>query len=186
MDFTLNHAHAFGITPGAASHPEYPIEKLLRWPDAGRAGPVTPSRQHIAPEGTLLVTQADGLRLLGLTESALRRGITMLQDRLGVRFKASAPRVRYIHGSTILEPSMTILVHGRADHLAMVQRDLARRRGRVIRVQEDDTFLLVGEAALANLLGYADWLATMTGEDPYVGMWLSRYRRLGSPASGME
>jgi len=35
--------------------------------------------------------------------------------------------------------------------------------------------VLEGEAPLADLLGFHDWLADLTAGGPYVSTWLSRY-----------
>jgi translation elongation factor EF-G len=50
-----------------------------------------------------------------------------------------------------------------------------RRRGRIKRLDERGPFILEGEAPLAALLGYRQWLRDLIQDDAYVGLRLSRY-----------
>ena len=55
-------------------------------------------------------------------------------------------------------------------------RDLARRKARVLRVEQHrGPFVIEAEAPLANLLGYGDWLDDLAEGRADLSMWLARY-----------
>ena len=87
-----------------------------------------------------------------------------------------SPTVRYAHGAQLLEPWMVVLMSGPAHFLPLIQRDLARRQARILRVEDHrGPFLLEAEAPLANLLGYAAWLDELAEGSADLSMWLARY-----------
>jgi hypothetical protein len=133
-------------------------------------------RRRPAIEDTLYVGDHRGLRVLARAEGPLRVAVAGLVARFGAGVRVDPPSVRYAHGVPVLEPWMSVLVNGPELFASLVERDLASRRGALHRLQQKGgAFVLEGEAPLAHLLGYADWLAELTDDDPYVGMWLSRY-----------
>ena len=158
-------------------HAECPIEQTLRSDDPTVQDKLMrePWSRRSRPEGTLYVADYNGLRLLGKSEAALDAAVEPLRRRFGVRIIVDAPSVRYVFGSPTLEPHMTVLLNGPARHVAIVERDFLRRRGRIRRLDQRGSFILEGEATLANLLGYGQWLRDLIQDDPCLGMWLSRY-----------
>ena len=158
-------------------HPECPIEQTLRSDDAETQGQLMQRAlvAKIRPEGTLFVADYNGLRLLGRSERALDAAVEPLQRRFGDRLVVDAPSVRYAFGVPTLEPYMTVLINGPERYLPVIQRDFLRRRGRIKRLDQRGPFVLEGEAPLASLLGYGQWLRDLMEDDPYVGLWLSRY-----------
>ena len=163
----------------ALMHPECPIEQSLRGADAGAQREL---QQEIwnAPSfieaGVLLVADPKCLRVLARTERALAEPVGALRRRYGDAIVVEPPAVRYAHGAPVLEPYMIVLLCGPEDHLPIVQRDLAKRRSQITRLDHHaGLFVLEAEAPLANLLGYGDALQTLTGGETDVSMWLSRY-----------
>jgi len=158
-------------------HAECPIEQTLRSDDPTVQDELMrePWSRRSRPEGTLYVADYNGLRLLGRSEAALDAAVEPLRRRLGVRIIIDAPSVRYVFGSSTLEPHMTVLLNGPARHVAIVERDFLRRHGRIKRLDQRGSFILEGEATLANLLGYRQWLRDLIQDDLCLGMWLSRY-----------
>jgi hypothetical protein len=169
-------------SPGVARrhsllHPECPIEQTLRGNDNETRGQLVrePWSHKIRPDGTLFVADHSGLRLLARSERALDGAVEPLQHRFGARLTVNAPSVRYAFGVPTLEPYMMVLINGPARHLSVIREDFLRRRGRIKRLDQRGPFILEGEAPLAGLLGYRRWLRDLIQDDPYVGLWLSRY-----------
>jgi hypothetical protein len=161
-------------------HPECPIEQTFRSDDPSVQQQLMQHawQRTAAPEQALLVADYNGLRVLGHSERALNRVAKALRHRFGAGLVVDTPLVRYSFGVPVLEPYMTVLINGPVRDLAMVQEDLASRRGRIVRLSEQETFVLEAEAPLAALLGYEEWLQDLFAEDwdrSYVGLWLSRY-----------
>ena len=158
-------------------HPDCPIEQTLRGDDAEAQGQLIqePWSQSNRSDGTLFVADYDGLRLLGRSEEALNSAVELLKGRFGQRLVVDVPSVRYAFGVPTLEPYMRVLVNGPERYLPVIQRDLLRRRGRIKRVDRRRPFVLEGEAPLACLLGYGQWLRDLMQDDPHVGLRLSRY-----------
>ena len=160
-------------------HPECPIEQSLRGAHAAAQRELLQEIWHgpsFIEDGALLVADPKCLRVLARTERALAGPVGALRQRYGSRIVVEPPAVRYAHGAPVLEPYMIVLLCGPEGPLAAVQRDLAKRRSRITRLESHaGLFVLEAEAPLANLLGYFDWLQTLTDGDCDASMWLSRY-----------
>lgn len=164
----------------AMLHPECPIEQAVHGRDAAVQAELLREiwRHHsFIDNGAMLMAEPKRLRVLARTEGALRAPVDALRERYGEGLVVEPPTVRYVHGAIVLEPYMALLLAAPARHLAFLQQDLARRRGYVRRLDEQHArFVLEGEAPLAGLLGYRDWLDALIDDDECeVGMWLSRY-----------
>jgi len=163
-------------------HPEYPIEQRARGqtPKADALVLREVRRQSRAAMDTLFVADHGALRILGRSEAALKDAIADLMHRYGGAFVAEPPGVRYAHGARVLEPWMEVLVNAPERHCETVKRVFLRRRGAIGRITpRGAAFVLEGEAPLADLLGFEEWLGDLTGGGPYVSTWLSRYRPIG-------
>jgi len=167
---TLSRGHAL-------IHAEYPIEQTLRGHDAEIQSLLMQEAwsRDTRPEGTLFVADYDGLRLLGRSEGALDAAVTPLRNRFGDRLVVDEPSVRYAFGVPTLEPYMTVLINAPTHCMSVIQRDFLQRRGRTNRLRRRISFVLEGEAPLASLLGYEQWIRESMTEVPYVGLCLSRY-----------
>ncbi len=136
------------------THPEYPIEQTF-----GSDDPVTQqqlmraARRTLETDSTLLVADYNGLRVLARSEAALDRVAESLRQRFGATLLVDAPAVRYAHLVPVLEPYMVVLVNAPVSDLAAVRNDFVGRRGRITRLVERGSFVLEGEAPLAQLLG---------------------------------
>jgi len=161
-------------------HPECPVEQAIRSDDPAVQAALLREiwrRHSFIGEGTLLVADPKGLRVLARTEGALRGPVDTLSREHGHRLIVEPQSVRYAHGAPVLEPYMTVLLCGPARYQPRLQGDLAQRRAHLTRVdQRADPFVLEAEAPLGSLLGYRDWLDEWSGGDVDVSMWLSRYR----------
>jgi len=81
-----------------------------------------------------------------------------------------------VHGAPVLEPWMSVTVNVPYPHADMLEEDFHARRGHLRRMTPvAGRMVLEGEAPLADLLGYDDWLAELTGDEPLVATALSRY-----------
>jgi hypothetical protein len=158
-------------------HAEYPIEQTLHSDDAETQGVLMqrPWSREKWPDGTLYLADYSGLRLLGRSEGALGDAVGPLRRRFAERLVVDPPSVRYAFGPPTLEPYMKVLVNGPERYMKVIRRDFLRRRGRINRLDQCGAFVLDGEAPLADLLGYRQWVSDLTGEVPCVGLWLSRY-----------
>lgn len=160
-------------------HPECPIEQTLRGRDEGAKARLTQLawREAAAPEDAVLVAEHDRVRALARSESALARVVARIVQGLGGRIDVRPPAVRYLPGTPVLEPWMTVIASGPDRYLPLVQKDMARRRGRIVRARERaGKFVLEAEAPLAQLLGYTTWLGELTEEAlPHASAWLCRY-----------
>jgi hypothetical protein len=161
-------------------HPDYPIAQSFRSDDPAAQQQLMQQASHpvVEPEQALLVTDYNGLRVLGRSEQALDRVAGTLRRRLGAALVAGPREVRYGNGDPVLEPHMVVLVHGPASCLARVREDLLARGGRIARVVDRSMFVLEGEAPLARLLGYRERMREMLAESwsqSHVATWLSRY-----------
>lgn len=161
----------------ALIHAEYPIEQALRSDDAGVQSLLMqePWFRDARPEGTLFVADYNGLRLLGRSERALDAAVRPLRRRFAGRLVVGAPSVRYAFGVPTLEPYMMVLINGPERCLPGIRRDFLQRRGRVRRLQQRAAFVLEGEAPLAGLLGYEQWIRDSTANALHVGLRLGRY-----------
>jgi hypothetical protein len=160
-------------------HPELPIEQTLRGLDDSAKVRLTQLawQEAAAPEDALLVAEHDRVRALARSEPALSRVVARIVRGLEGRVHVRPPAVRYLPGNPVLEPWMTVVASGPERYLPLVQKDMARRRGRIVRARERaGTFVLEAEAPLAELLGYTAWLGELTEEAlPHASAWLSRY-----------
>ena len=161
-------------------HPEYPIAQAFHSDDPATQQQLMQlaGQALTEPEQALLVADYNGLRALGRSESALNRVAGQLRRRFGAALVAAPPDVRYGDGNPLLEPHMVVLVHGPATHLARVRKDLLARRGRITRIVDRSMFVLEGEAPLAELLGYDEYMRNTLADDwnqSHVATWLSRY-----------
>lgn len=168
-----------GPAPVALAHPECPIEQSVK-----SAQPHTQTallgeawRRHPpAGEGAMIVAEAEGVRVLGRSEGALRPVVEGFRERFGRDVVVGAPRVRYAHRPYLAEPWMTVLASGPGQFAPLLMRDLARRKARVLRVEQHrGPFVIEAEAPLANLLGYGDWLDDLAEGRADLSMWLARY-----------
>ena len=168
-----------GPAPVALAHPECPIEQPVKSAHAHVQAALLGEawRRHPpAGEGAMIVADPDGVRVLGRSEGALRPVVEAFRERFGSAVVVGAPRVRYAHRPRLAEPWMTVLASGPAAFAPLILRDLARRKARVLRVEQHrGPFLLEAEAPLANLLGYADWLDELAEGRADLSMWLARY-----------
>jgi len=158
-------------------HAEFPIEQKLRSADAETQSQLMeePWSRGTRSEGTLFVAGYNGLRLLGRSERALDGAVEPLRRRFGDRLVVEPPSIRYAFGVPTLEPYMMVLINGSERFLPQIERDFLRRRGRIKRLAQHACFVLEGEAPLAGLLGYEQWIRESMTAVPYLGLWLSRY-----------
>lgn len=161
----------------ALIHAECPIEQSLHSDDPGIQSRLLqePWSRGARPEGALFVADYTGLRVLGRSETALDVAVRPLRRRYGDRLRVGAPGVRYAFGVPTLEPYMTVLINGPEHSLPTIKKDFLQRRGRIRRLQRRAFFILEGEAPLAGLLGYEQWIRALTAAAPHVGLWLARY-----------
>jgi hypothetical protein len=164
--------------PAALWRPEYPIEQRARSRTLEGPALLRETRRHSpARNDTFLVADHSALRILGRSAAALKGAIADLAHRHGDALLAEPPSVRYVHAACVLEPWMEVLVNAPERYCAHVKRDFLRRRGNVRRIAwRGAAFVLEGEAPLADLLGFDEWLGDLTKGGPYVSTWLSRYR----------
>lgn len=167
---------ARGVVPLAT--PECPIEQAVRarFP-AARAALHEAARLRPDPRGDAwLVAVDEGVRVLAKTEGALRPVVAGIVERHGRDVVVSAPRVRYMHRPNLAEPWMRIDATGPAALLPLVLRDLERRMGRTVRIDDHGgPFALEADAPLANLLGYAEWFDDLCEGRGVVSLRLLRY-----------
>ena len=158
-------------------HADRPIEQTVRSNDADTQSQLMqePWSRSNRLEGTLFVADYNGLRLLGKSEGALDAAVEPLRRRFGDRLVVDAPSVRYVFGVPTLEPYMTVAISGPQRYLPVIQTDFLQRRGRVKLLQQGGPFVLEGEAPLASLLGYRQWLRDSMEDVPNVDLALSRY-----------
>ena len=165
--------------PRMPTHPEYPIEQAFGSDDPITQQQLMQQASRGTPEPqTLLVADYNGLRVLARSEAALSRVAEVLRRRFGAMLLVGAPTVRYADCVPVLEPYMVVLVNAPASHLAAVRKDFVARRGRITRLVERGSFVLEGEAPLAELLGYYQHMREMLAEhweESNVATWLSRY-----------
>jgi predicted membrane GTPase involved in stress response len=162
------------------THPEYPIEQAFASDD-----PITQqqlmqqvSQSTAEADHTLFVADYNGLFVLGRSEAALNDVAEALRRRFGATLVVGPPTVRYAHRVPALEPYMIVLVNAPVSYLARIRRDFASRRGRITRIVESESFVLEGEAPLAELLGYHQHMRDMLAGNwnaSHVATWLSRY-----------
>ena len=166
-----------GATP--LMHPECPIEQRLHSADSRVQSELLREAWHRHPpagEGAMVVAESAGVRVLARSEGALRPVVDGLRGRFRDGIVVGSPTVRYAHGAQMLEPWMVVLMSGPAHFLPLIQKDLARRQARILRVEDHrGPFVLEAEAPLANLLGYADWLDELAEGSADLSMWLARY-----------
>jgi hypothetical protein len=166
-----------------AWHPEYPIEQTVRWrQEQTRAALLREAwRRRSKPDEALYVADYDGLRILAPTERTLEHAVTSLRSAHGDALVVEPLSIRYIHGAVVLEPWMAVLLNVPDRYGFAVEHDFVRRRGDIRRFdQHGAAFVLEGEAPLADLLGYAEWLRGIMNDEPSLAMWLSRYLPIDS------
>jgi len=159
-------------------HPECPIEQFARTADPERREALLREawRREHRGGGARLIAHADGLRILAESEGALNSVVAKLRAAHGDSLVLEPPAIRYVHGAHILEPWMEVLVNVPERYGLLLKHDFGRRRGSIRRLaQQGAAFVLEGEAPLATLLGYGDWVGELTGTAPSVMTRLSRY-----------
>lgn len=159
-------------------HPECPIEQSLHAADPAVQAKLMQEiwvRRSSSDEGALLVADPDCVRVLARTEGALRAPVEALRQRYP-NLVVEPPTVRYAHGAPVLEPYMSLLLCGAERYLPPVQKELAKRRSVIKRLdRQGGRFVLEVEAPLGNLLGLGDWLGARTNGAIDASTWLSRY-----------
>lgn len=174
----------FPRTAPAPGFPEFPIEQSLRCVDPSLHAALAREAGRRAPRDrdAWLVVDPRGACAIARTEGALRPLVGDLAARHGPRLVVGAPRVRYVHRPRLAEPWMRMQLSGPAVFLPPILADLARRKGRTLRLDEHGgPFALAAEAPLAHLLGYADWLADLCEGGVDLSMRLARYVPLQVP-----
>lgn len=170
---------AAGTRRGELAHPECPIEQTVRGRDDATKARLTRFawQQATACEGAVYVRDDHGLHVLARCETTLFQATEPLATLFRERVVLRPPAVRYVPGNPVLEPYMLLLVSGPEPYLPLVQKDMVRRRGCIVRVAErGNTFTLEAEAPLAQLIGYTSWLRELTEQDiAQASAWLSRY-----------
>jgi predicted membrane GTPase involved in stress response len=164
--------------PRRLMHPECPIEQMLRGrtPQVREALVEEAWRRRPPESHVLYIGDHRGLRILARSECALAMAIAELAVRYGEGLEAEPPTVRYVHGSPVLEPWMSVTVNAPQRFRDEVEQDLNERRGQVRRLTPlSEVFVMEGEAPLADLLGYEDGLAGLTDNDAFMAAQLSRY-----------
>ena len=160
-------------------HPECPIEQSLHAADPAVQAQLMQEiwvRRSSIDEGALLIADPDCVRVLARTEGALRAPVEALRQRYAPALVVEPPTVRYAHGAPVLEPYMNLLLCGAEPYLPPVQKELAKRRSVIRRLdRHGGRFVLEAEAPLGNLLGLGDWLGARTNGAIDASMWLSRY-----------
>jgi hypothetical protein len=166
---------ALGAVPFAI--PECPIEQTIRARDPQvRSALHDEAKRRGQRADAWLVADTDGARALAKTESALRPLVAGIVERHGDAVVVSAPRVRYVHRPQLAEPWMRIHASGPSILLPLILRDLDRRKGRTVRIDDHGgPFQLEAEAPLANLLGYAEWLDELCEGRAELSLRLVRY-----------
>lgn len=160
------------------AHFEYPIEQTVRCRDRRMKGfLLRRAWRQLAVADALCVAEESALRILGRSEAALKHTIARLVARHGNALVIEAPAIRYLPSLRgVLEPWMDVLVNVPERHGPLVERNFVRRRGHLRRLSpQGAASVLEGEAPLAELIGYDEWLRHLTDSDPKVGTWLSRY-----------
>lgn len=158
--------------------PECPIEQAVRTRDPGVRNALRDQARGRPPRqaDAWLVAADEGVRIVARTEGALRPVVAGIVERHGRDVVVSAPRVRYVHRPCLAEPWMRIVATGPAALLPLVLRDLGRRKGRTVRIDDHGgPFALVADAPLANLLGYAEWFEDLCEGRGDVSLRLVRY-----------
>jgi hypothetical protein len=164
--------------PARLMHPECPIEQTLRGrtPQVREALVEEAWRRRPAESSVLYVGDHRGLRILARCEATLALARAELVLRHGDGLVVEPPMVRYVHGSPVLEPWMSVTVTAPLQFWEEVEQDFLDRRGQVGRLTSlTQAFVLKGEAPLADLLGYDDWLAELTHSEGCASAQLSRY-----------
>lgn len=160
------------------AHPEYPIEQTVRGRDPAMHALLVRSARRLCnrTDDVRYLEEPRGVRILGRSEGTLKHATARLAGRQPERVTVELPRVRYIHGAQVLEPWMDVLVNVPERYGRRIEQDFDDRRGTIRRVRrQGSAAVLEGEAPLASLLGYADWLQELTEAAPNVATWLSRY-----------
>jgi hypothetical protein len=160
------------------AHPEYPIEQTLRANDGAMHTLLLRASRRLrnAMDDARYLAGSRGVRVLGRSEGALRHATATLSGRHATRVTVEPPCIRYAHGAQVLEPWMDVLVNVPERYGNLVQENFEERRGTLRRLdRHGGAIVLEGEAPLACLLGYADWLRDLTEDEPNVATWLSRY-----------
>ena len=160
-------------------HPECPIEQTVRGVDEDAKARLARLAWHrsAGPDDARFVVEHDRVRVLARSEGTLARAVARIVRGLEGRVTVRPPAVRYVPGNPVLEPYMTVIAHGPGRYLPLVQQDMARRRGRIVRTSERaGAFVLEAEAPLADLIGYTAWLGDLIESAlPQVSAWLCRY-----------
>jgi hypothetical protein len=140
-------------------HAECPLEQVVRSDDAEtQCALLREPWSQTRREGVLVVGDCNCLRLLGRSESALDAAVEPLRRRFGTRLVVDPPTVRYAIGIPTLEPWMSVLASGPEHCRPQIRADFHRRGGRPTQLRQASSSFLEGEAPLAQLLGYAQWL----------------------------
>jgi hypothetical protein len=140
----------------------------------------------VRPDNELAVEPSRrGLTLLGETEMALERPISVLREVYGNDVRVSAPTVRYHQGERLEEPHMGLRIRCAPQHYETLRRDLMRR-GAALRDAEVSRLCAVlrASAPLASLVGYPAHVKDTTQATAQLVMWLSHYEAVEDPPGG--
>jgi hypothetical protein len=126
-----------------------------------------------------------GLTLLGETEMALERPISVLREVYGDEVRVSAPTVRYHQGERLEEPHMGLRIRCAPKHYETLRRDLIQR-GAMLKDAEVNRLCAVlrANAPLAALVGYPTLVKEATQSTAQLVMWLSHYEPVDWPPDG--
>jgi hypothetical protein len=163
----------------AHAHAEFPIERTVRSKDATAHAQLlrTAARRIGGNEDVLYVAGDRNIRILGRSEDVLGPAVGRLTRHHAGRITVGPLHVRYVHAVQTLEPWMKVLINVEECYAGAIEEDFEDRRGTIERLLYHGTMcILGGEAPLALLQGYAEWLRNLTDAESSCRTWLARYR----------
>jgi hypothetical protein len=168
-----------------AVHPGYPLERTcfhryepFQLTFARRAVQMLPELEEGSAEAT-----HQGLVLRAETETEFEPAIGILKDYYGDQIEIGSPTIRYHRSARLEEPYTGVRVLCSEAHFAAVKADLLARGANILDEEVRPQFGVVrATARLANLLGYPEALAELTGGSARQVMWLSHYSPVERPA----
>lgn len=126
-----------------------------------------------------------GLTLLGETEMAFERPLSVLREVYGDDVRVSPLTVRYHQGERLEEPHMGLRIRCAPKHYETLRRDLIERDA-VLKDAEVNRLCAVlrASAPLTALVGYPTHVKDITQATSQLVMWLSHYEPIEEPPGG--
>lgn len=126
-----------------------------------------------------------GLLILGETEDAVSRPVGILKSAYGDKLTVGPVMIRYRYERNVEEPHMGLRISCPVRYSEAVRSNLDARGARLVSTETAFALTVIrASAPLSAVLGYSQFLTTLTEGHGRVTLWFSHYAPVPTPPPG--